>query len=140
MKKTKAQLMRLADTAFSLYVRRRERFQCFWGLWLNDPCNGVHQCCHIIAKGSCSELRYDANNAVDGCYKHHMYGWHNENPYVSEVYLNAFREAFPKRWEYLTKVYAEYKLKQGTPEAFKPTKEHYIEMYKIYSQKAKELA
>jgi hypothetical protein len=137
--KTKTQLRDDADDAFSLYIRERDNYQCLFGMVLNEQCTGVHQCCHIIAKGSCSELRYDPNNAVDGCYLHHMFGWHSEDPIKSKPFLDCFINTYPKRWEYINRVYAEYKLKVGTSAGFKPTRDYYIDIINTYKNKLKEL-
>jgi len=134
--KTKAQLMKTADEIFSLYIRERDQHLCLFGLVLNDPCAGGHQCCHAISKGACSELRYDVNNAFDGCYKHHMFGWHGRNPLP---YTDCFSKTYPMRKAYVDKVFSEYKKKLAEGVEFRPTKEYYIDKINTFRRKLKEL-
>lgn len=122
-KKSKSQLMVLADTLFSNYIRTRDK-HCLYG-WINgEPCAGGLQASHVISKGACSLLRYDPNNAKTLCYKHHIHGWHGLN---HAIYVEWFIKYYPKRWKYLKEAFDTYK-KTG----FKVTKQHYIDIIQKY--------
>lgn len=123
-------LRKKADDLFSEYIRKRDGV-CLYGHTTGEKCSGVLQCSHIVSKGACSELRYNPNNAIALCYKHHIHGWHSTNP---APYIDWFMKTYPKRWEYVRDVYAGYKLKTGTNDAFKPDREYYEKIISHYKE------
>lgn len=132
MKKKGLKPIDIADGLFSQYIRRRDGV-CMYGRDMNlqNECNGYLHASHVISKGACSELRYNPNNAITLCAKHHLYGWHSSNP---APYVDWFVKHYPLRWKHLNGIYAGYKLKQGTDKAFKPTKEYYKKIIDFYTK------
>ena len=65
-------------------------------------CGGHLQACHILPKGTYPDLRFDLQNILLGCWRHHApqspVGWHS-NPMD---YSQWFMATYPKRWYYLS--------------------------------------
>jgi len=127
------QLRDTADKIFNKYVVLRDG-QCMYGK-IYGGCSGVLQCSHVVAKGTCSSLRYDEKNAKCLCLKHHIWGWHLRDVEQAKKYVDWFVEYYPERWEYVQEKKAEYKRDR----TFRITKDYYIDIIKKYKAKIKEL-
>lgn len=78
-------------------VMARDRNQCQLVRAGMGACGGHLQACHIYGKGAHPALRFDPENVIAGCWRHHApqspASWHS-NPMV---YVDWFRAEYPER-------------------------------------------
>lgn len=128
--KSIAKLRKDADDAFSLWIRTRDNFRCFYaGAEGFGNCGGYLQCSHIIGKGACPALRYEPNNAVTVCRDHHLFGWHSNNP---APYVNYLISKMPENYKWLEEQFMEYKTKTAQGIIFKQNREYFMEIIKTF--------
>jgi hypothetical protein len=91
-KSTKA-IKKRCDTAFSLLIRRHGKCQ-FAGLD-KVHCGGILNCAHIESRGNL-RLRFDQQNALCICARHHVY-----STYHPTAFNDLVAEFFPSQWKYV---------------------------------------
>jgi len=94
-KPNKRSLKKRADVLFSLNVRKHGRCQ-FKGLD-KIRCSAVLQCAHIETRGT-NKLRFDQQNALCLCSRHHWYYTNHPADFNKMV-----QEFFSSQWKYIEK-------------------------------------
>lgn len=101
VKQSKATIKRRLDAMCREIVLNRDRYRCQLVKAGLGPCGGHLQACHIYGKGAHGHMRYEPDNVITGCWRHHApqspASWHS-NPMV---YVDWFRAEYPARAERL---------------------------------------
>lgn len=94
-RKIRKRLIKQLDTAFSLYIRKRDRYKCWAVNWKSPKCSSVMQCNHKITRAN-YRLRWDERNAVCGCSAHNLWAHFNQSGWSEQ-----WRALWPKDVVYL---------------------------------------
>lgn len=78
-------------------VMLRDGNQCQLARAGMGPCGGNLQACHVYGKGAYRAMRFEPDNVIAGCWRHHHsyspYSWHS-NPMI---YADWFKTEYPER-------------------------------------------
>ena len=97
-KSSAASIKRRLDDLCRAVVFARDRNKCRLADAGMGPCGGHLQACHILAKGHYPSLRFEPDNVIAGCWRHHApqspASWHSNPMDYAQWFMSEYR----RRW------------------------------------------
>lgn len=84
----KAKLKRKAFELAKRFVRERDKVCQAQGAD-GEACGGILNASHIYPEGKYRSMRYDVDNMIGMCYKHHLHWWH-KNPIEADNWVLGY--------------------------------------------------